>query len=177
MSKPSAKVLYDYLLNMGHEWVMETYSLSWEEIDDILYGSALPTKERQEKKIKRQRELDEAKGVFFKGYYTDHFIWDEPWALHKKCRESESNSFCMSDNVDEIIEDYKKDISRYHKYVGSGMKPHGWVTGEQEINKNTSKTKEDIYQDLYLRRLNGNLPSINREQAEAFVNLRFNESK
>lgn len=176
MSKPSAKVLYDYLLNMGHEWVIETYSLSWEEIDDILYGGALPTPERQKKKIKKQRRIDEAKGVILHQYYRDHFIWDEPNSTHKRCMEIDGGDAVYATYDDELLSRYREDIRRYHMRYGVGMHPHGWVSGEQEINKNTSKTRLDILQDIYLRLiLSGDVAE--KGKIDTQVSLKFLKEK
>lgn len=156
MSKPSPEVLTEYLLYYGEEWVKENYELTGNQIDDILYGGAVPTEERRDKKRRRVEKEDSDRKSFMNDMYKDdHFIWDEPNIKHKRCQNAEEKP--LPELSDEFLEkwecDYTSRISSDMKYNGNEMRQHGWQHGSRVINKTTSKTTDDNIQDFFLSQL------------------------
>lgn len=160
LSKPSDKVLHEYLLIYGEEWVKETYKMSGDQIDAILYGAALPTQKQQDKKIAKARKQDEAKGAYLENYKNDHFLWDKPSKKHIRCQEADGKVLPkLSDEfMDAWTDMYNNLMSWDMKMNDNCMKAHGWSLGERVINKTTSLTTDDDVHEKMLRYLvNGDM--------------------
>lgn len=174
-STPSWQVLQEYLFVNGFEWVKEVYGLSDEQIDSILYGGALPTEESNRKKIERVYNEDAGKGRsrMLVEFYRDHFMWDESNVRHLRCMNAEDekapiwlvpagNGAFKEVSLDEFRElltiSYGERMKKDMRSVGNKMKSGGWSHGKRTINQTTSKTSDDVIQDIYLRFLeNGKL--------------------
>lgn len=157
LSKPSDKVLHEYLLVYGEDWVKETYNMCGDQIDFILYGNmAVPTEKQQQEKKQKARNEDEAKGAYLENFKNDHFLWDKPNKKHLRCQEAKEKPRpeLSDDFMSKWIDMYKKLMSWDMKQNNNGMRSHGWSLGERVINKTTSITTDDEIHNRMLRYLN-----------------------
>lgn len=155
-SKPSDKVLHEYLLVYGEDWVKETYNMGGDEIDLILNGGiSLPTEKQQKKKIEKAVKQDEARGVYLKNFKDDHFLWDKPNKKHLHCQTAKEKALptLTDDFISKWTDMYQKLISWDMKLNNNTMKAHGWSLGERVINKTTSLTTDDNIHERMLRYL------------------------
>jgi hypothetical protein len=170
MSKPSPSTMHEYLLYYGEEKVMEMFDMNESEIDDLLYGSALPTKERQnKKKAKAKREDSQRKAFILSMFERDHFLWDTPNSKHIRCQNAKEK--ILPEWSDKFLEKwtamYLDFIEKDMKYNNNGLTDHGWSLGERIINKTTSKTTDDCIHDRFLNMLN--LGSVFSKNAVKYI--------
>lgn len=153
MNLPGPSVMHEYLLAMGEEWVKNTYSITGDKIDEILYGGKLPTEEQQKKKVEKAFREDKERDKYMnKLYKDDKFIWDTPTKKQLKLLEIEEESLNIDEYVlKEATERYLSRMDRDMKYHGNVMKTHGWVMGERKIDKIKSITTDDKISDIFLK--------------------------
>lgn len=156
ISKPSAPTMHEYLLYYGEEWVKKHFEMTSNQIDDLLYGSKLPTESQQKKIIDRARKEDcDRKAYMLSMYMNDHFIWDKPQKNHIRCQNAEDKE------MPNLSHDFWKDwcsiylhlMSKDMGYHKNRNMNHGWQHGERVINKTTSCTSDDDISNRMLRML------------------------
>lgn len=142
---------------MGEEWVKETYGMSGDEIDNLLYGAVIPTEDRQKKKIDIARKEDEGKNKYrmLQSFYQDSFLWDSKCKqqLARECKGYDLKKEPSPEFLIEWEKMYNSLMDWDMKFNDNGMKSHGWSMGSRVINKTTSLTTDDDIHERMLKLL------------------------
>jgi len=180
LSLPSPQVMHEYLLVMGEEWVCETYDITGDDIDKIIYGgTAVPTEERNQKKVKKAFKEDSDRQAYMNDMYKkDHFIWNKPWKKHIRCQNAEENP--PVEITDEFLEKWTEmylSLMEWDMKINNNcMKLHGWSHGERIINKTSSMTTDDDIHNRMIRYLEAG-SVLPKDKIEKYLELDHEDEK